>query len=93
MKPPYIAFTLQDNTLMTTTVDGLPPKYTGKPFELNFLTLDSLNEKGFDEAGRLVGGYVLGMLSIWYPDLMKNQYPNLFIDTRIARPVPGPSEP
>jgi hypothetical protein len=82
MKPPYIAFSLQDNTLMTTTVHGVPPSHTGKPFVLELGTLDALNERGMDESAMLVGKYVIGMLSIWYPDVIKGAYPNLFIDSR-----------
>jgi hypothetical protein len=94
LKVPSITFSLQDGVLHASIVHGIPPEHTGRPFEQEFATLESLNERGLEDAATLIGKYVIGAMSIWNPTLINGQYPNLYINTKLpAHQLPPNSLP
>jgi hypothetical protein len=99
MHAPYIAFSVtNDGTLVVSTLSDMRIA-TGEPLDLP-IDLGQLNDDGYDTAAGYLGRYVLGYLNLCHPNLLRNQYPNLYVDLKADFPLdllppmaPGSSHP
>lgn len=84
---PFIAFSLSadDDALHTTMLDRRALERKKPEFEDTLSTLESLNDRGVDEAAILIGKWVLMMLYYSYPDKFA-PYPNLVVPVRPISP-------
>lgn len=84
---PFIAFSLSpdDEALHTTMLDRRALERNKPAFKDTLSTLESLNDRGADEAASLIGKWVLLMLNNSYPDKFA-PYPNLVIPVRPISP-------
>lgn len=80
---PFVAFSLHsdDDDLHVSTLDGSRVE-SGKVQESTLTNLEMLNERGLEEASKMIGMYVLGLLQISHTDKFL-QYPNLIVRTEV----------
>jgi hypothetical protein len=76
---PFVAFSLhsEDDNLHISTLDGSRVA-RGEVQESILSDLGMLNERGLEEASKMIGMYVLGLLQISHPDKFMH-FPNLIV--------------